>query len=151
MIKKTGSAAIKSDSLHYQVDLLTNGAVVFALVGAYLGYYQLDNIFALLIGCYMLYSVKNLAWEAIQTLMDQSLPETDLQEIERRALAIEGIKGVHEIRTRVSGTVPLIQMHLDVDGALTLKEAHEIGYNAKLSVLEYLPKADVMIHLDPEG
>ena len=151
VIKKTNSPAIKSDSLHYQVDLLTNIAVLLALAGSGLGYPQMDNILALLIGAYMLFSVRSLAWEAIQQLMDQALPEEDLREIERRALSIDGVLGIHNVRTRVSGTTPFIEMHLDLLADITLDDAHEIGARAKRAVLEYLPDADVMFHLDPVG
>lgn len=150
VIMKTNSAAIKSDSLHYQVDLLTNMVVLAALVGARFGYYQVDNILAVLIGIYMLASVRTLAWEAIQQLMDHSLPDEDLKEIEKRALSIEGVLGIHDVRTRVSGTVPFIQMHLDLEANLPLQQAHELGAQAKRAVLNYLPTADVIVHLDPE-
>ena len=151
VIKKTDSPAIKSDSLHYQIDLLTNIAVLAALAGSGLGYTQMDNILAILIGAYMLFSVRSLAWEAIQQLMDQALPEEDLREIERRALSIDGVLGIHNVRTRVSGSTPFIEMHLDLQADITLDDAHELGARAKRAVLEYLPDADVMFHLDPVG
>lgn len=150
VVQKTGSAAIKADSLHYQMDLFSNLGVLLALIAASLGVYQMDNLFALLISAYMLYSVKNQAWEAIQQLMDHSLPEEELQEIERRALSVPGIIGMHDLKTRVSGTVPFIQMHLDLDGNLPLKQAHDLGHDAKQAVLDYMPGADIIVHLDPE-
>ena len=150
VIRKTRSVAIAADSLHYKVDLLTNLAVIMALAGSQLGYYQLDNGLAIIISAYMLYSVKNMAWEAIQQLMDQSLPPEQQQDIERRVLAVEGVKGLHELRTRVSGSTPFIQLHLDLDGTLTLQQAHDIGVLAKQALLEAMPDADVIIHLDPD-
>ncbi|OED47385.1 divalent metal cation transporter FieF [Endozoicomonas sp. (ex Bugula neritina AB1)] len=150
VVQKTGSAVIKADSLHYQMDLFSNMAVLLALVGANLGLYQMDNLFALLIGSYMLYSVKNQAWESIQQLMDHSLPEEALQEIEKRALSVPGVIGMHDLKTRISGTMPFIQMHLNLDGSLPLKQAHDLGSVAKWAVLEYMPEADIIVHLDPE-
>ena len=150
VVQKTNSAAIRADSLHYQMDLFTNLGVLLALGAANLGLYQMDNIFAILIGAYMLYSVKNQAWEAIQQLMDQSLPEEELQEIEKRALSVPGIIDIHDLKTRVSGSVPFIQMHLDLDADLPLKYAHELGFKAKQAVLEYMPGADIIVHLDPD-
>jgi len=149
VIKKTDSPAIKSDSLHYQVDLLTNLAVLAALVGSSFGYVQMDNVLALLIGAYMLFSVRSLAWEAIQQLMDRALPEEDLQQIKRRALSVDGVLGIHNVRTRVSGSIPFIEMHLELHADITLDCAHELGARAKRAVLEYLPDADVIFHLDP--
>ena len=150
VVQKTNSAAIRADSLHYQMDLFTNMAVLLALIGAYLGIYQLDNILALLIGCYMLYSVRKQAWEAIQQLMDHSLSESILEEIERRALSVPGVIGIHDLKTRISGSMPFIQMHLDLDAELPLKYAHDLGFKAKQAVLEYMPDADIIVHLDPD-
>ena len=82
--------------------------------------------------------------------MDQSLPEEYLLEIERRALSVVGVIGIHDLKTRVSGTIPFIQMHLDLDADLPLKYAHDLGYRAKQAVLEYMPDADIIVHLDPD-
>ncbi len=151
VIRKTNSAAIKSDSLHYQVDLLTNIAVLAALIGTSYGYHQVDNVLALLIGGYMLFSVRSLAWDSIEQLMDKALPEEELQEIEKRALSVDGVLGIHDVKTRMSGSTPFIQMHLDLEPHTPLIYAHDLGVQAKRAVLDYLPEADVIVHLDPEG
>ncbi|MET4694575.1 cation diffusion facilitator family transporter [Endozoicomonas lisbonensis] len=150
VVRCTGSTAIAADAMHYKVDLLTNTAVIVALVTSAYGYSSMDSFLTIAIAVYMLTGVVRLVWEAIQHLMDHSLPVEQLQEIERRCLSVEGVISVHEIRTRVSGQIPFIQMHLDLSGDLTLREAHEIGYQAKQSVLEWLPDADIIIHLDPD-
>ncbi|MGB0361039.1 MAG: cation diffusion facilitator family transporter, partial [Endozoicomonas sp.] len=149
VIKRTGSAAIKSDSLHYSMDVLTNLAVIIALYGGSHGYDKLDNILAFFIGVYMIFSVKKIAWEAIQQLMDHALPPEDLEEIEKRALSVPGILGVHDVRTRVSGQKAFIQLHLDLEATIPLVMAHDLGAKAKDAVLHYIPDADVIIHLDP--
>ena len=150
VVRRTGSTAIAADAMHYKVDLLTNTAVIVALVTSIYGYPSMDSILTIAIAVYMLTGVVRLVWEAIKHLMDHSLPVEQLQEIERRCLSVEGVVGVHEIRTRVSGQIPFVQLHLDLDGELTLREAHDIGYQAKQSVLEWLPNADIIIHLDPD-
>ncbi len=149
VVKKTGSAAIAADSAHYRVDLLTNASVIIALYGASQGYFYLDPGFALLISIYMLVSVGKMAWDAVQQLMDHSLPEQQVQDIERIVLAIEGVLGIHEMRTRISGRVPFIQMHIDLDGDQSLHEAHDIGQAAEDAIMAFLPNADVIVHLDP--
>ena len=150
VVRCTDSTAIAADAMHYKVDLLTNTAVIVALVASAYGYSSMDSYLTIAISVYMLIGVVRLVSEAIQHLMDHSLPVEQLQEIERRCLSVEGVISVHEIRTRVSGQIPFIQMHLDLSGDLTLREAHEIGYQAKQSVLEWLPNADIIIHLDPD-
>lgn len=149
VVKKTRSTAIASDSMHYRVDLLTNVSVIIALYGASQGYFYLDPGFAVLISIYMLVSVGRMAWDAVQQLMDRSLPEQLVQEIERIVLAIEGVRGIHEMRTRISGRVPFIQMHIDLDGDQSLHEAHDIGQTAEDAIVAFLPRADVIVHLDP--
>ena len=149
VINQTQSAAITADALHYRADLLTNFAVIVALIGAKFGYYQLDNGLAIIISAYMLFSVRKITWSAIQELMDHSLPEAQQQLIEEKTLAVAGVQGIHELRTRISGSTPFIQMHIDLKSTLTLQEAHEIGFNVKQRILESLPDADIIIHLDP--
>lgn len=149
VVKKTGSTAIAADSMHYKVDLLTNITVIAALFGASLGYHYLDAALALVIAVYMLSSVGKMAWEAIQHLMDQSLPDEQVEQIERIVLAVEGVQGIHEMRTRIAGRVPFVQMHLDLDGNQSLQKAHDIGQEAEDAILAYLPSADIIVHLDP--
>ena len=150
VVKQTGSAAIAADSMHYRVDLLTNLTVMAALVGASYGYFYLDAGFALIISIYMLLSVGRMAWDATQQLMDHSLPEDQVREIEQIVMSVEGIRGIHEMRTRISGRVPFIQMHLDLNGDLPLRTAHDLGQVAEDKILAYLPTADIIIHLDPD-
>ncbi|KEQ15081.1 cation diffusion facilitator family transporter [Endozoicomonas numazuensis] len=150
VVKKTGSAAIAADSMHYRVDLLTNVSVIIALYGVSQGYFYLDPTFALLISIYMLISVGKMAWDAAQQLMDHSLPEHLVHKIESIVLAIEGVRGIHEMRTRISGRVPFIQMHIDLNGDQSLREAHDIGQAAEDAIMEFLPNADIIVHLDPD-
>ncbi len=150
VVKRTGSAAIAADSMHYRVDLLTNVTVMGALIGASYGYFYMDAGFALIISIYMLASVGKMAWDATQQLMDHSLPEEQVREIEQIVMAVEGIQGIHEMRTRISGRVPFIQMHLDLNGNLPLRTAHDLGQVAEDRILTYMPTADIIIHLDPD-
>ncbi|MRI34154.1 divalent metal cation transporter FieF [Endozoicomonas sp. OPT23] len=150
VVKRTGSAAIAADSMHYKVDLLTNITVIGALIGASYGYFYFDAGFALIISVYMLASVGKMAWDATQQLMDHSLPEEQVKEIEQIVMSVEGIRGIHEMRTRISGRVPFIQMHLDLNGDLPLRTAHDLGQIAEDRILAYLPTADIIIHLDPD-
>lgn len=149
VVHQTGSTAIAADAMHYRLDLLANGAVIVALLAAVQGYQNVDNILTIVIAAYMLFGVVKLVWEAIHHLMDHSLPESDLAEIERICLSVEGVISIHELRTRVSGQVPFIQLHLDLDGNLPLRVAHDIGDQVELALKEWMPNADMIVHLDP--
>ncbi len=149
VIRQTGSIAIKADEMHYRMDLITNLSVILALALAAAGYREADAIFGILIAVYMLNSVRKVAWESIQMLMDRALPEEELERIEKTILSVEGVQGVHNLRTRISGALPIIQFHLDVQGELSVRQAHDIGGKVKQAILAWMPDADVTFHLDP--
>lgn len=149
VIRQTDSLAIKADEIHYRMDLITNLSVILALALASTGYREADAIFAILIAIYMLYSVRKVGWEAIQMLMDRALPEEDLERLEKTILSIAGVEGMHNLRTRISGTVPIIQFHLDIQGEQSVRHAHDVGEQVKEAILEWMPDADVTFHMDP--
>lgn len=148
-IKKTGSVAIKADSLHYRADLLSNAAVLVALLLSAWGWPQADALMAIGIAGYMVYSARDIVAEAINLLMDHELPENTRQQITQTILQVEGVKGVHQLRTRRSGITPIIQLHLELDKQLTLAAAHQISDNVDQAILNQFPGADIIIHQDP--
>ena len=151
VIKKTHSEAIRADSLHYKMDLLTNSSVIIALILSRFGYERADAIFGILIALYMLYGVTGLVSRSIQTLMDQALPPEALEAIQATVLEVNGVTSVHNLRTRGHSSKQTILFDLDIDGTLSLSKAHEIGANAKQAVLALYPSADIFVHLDPYG
>jgi len=149
VVKKTGSQAIAADSLHYQTDLFMNAAIMIALILSWFGFKQADAIFAIGIGVYILYSAFRMVQEAIQTLLDRKLPDEELKKIRTECLSVAGVLGVHQLRTRMSGPVRFIQLHLELDDNIRLIEAHRISDEVEDKLLEAFPGADVLIHQDP--
>ncbi|WP_425669288.1 CDF family cation-efflux transporter FieF [Vibrio owensii] len=149
VVRVTGSQAIAADSLHYQTDLYMNGAVMVALGLSYFGVTQADAVFAIGIGIFILYSAFKMVSEAIQTLLDRKLPDEELEQIRQECLKVEGVLGVHQLRTRMSGPTRFIQLHLELDDNLRLIEAHHIADKVEDNLLELFPEADVLIHQDP--
>ncbi|MHA2764163.1 CDF family cation-efflux transporter FieF [Vibrio harveyi] len=149
VVRVTGSQAIAADSLHYQTDLYMNGAIMVALGLSYFGVTQADAVFAVGIGIFILYSAFKMISEAIQTLLDRKLPDEELEQIRQECLKVEGVLGVHQLRTRMSGPTRFIQLHLELDDNLRLIEAHHIADKVEDNLLELFPEADVLIHQDP--
>ena len=149
VVRVTGSQAIAADSLHYQTDLYMNGAIMVALGLSYFGVTQADAVFAIGIGIFILYSAFKMVSEAIQTLLDRKLPDEELDQIRQECLKVEGVLGVHQLRTRMSGPTRFIQLHLELDDNLRLIEAHHIADKVEDNLLELFPEADVLIHQDP--
>ncbi len=149
VVRVTGSQAIAADSLHYQTDLYMNGAIMVALGLSYFGVTQADAVFAVGIGLFIFYSAFKMVSEAIQTLLDRKLPDEELDEIRSQSLSVEGVLGVHQLRTRMSGPTRFIQLHLELDDNLRLIEAHHIADKVEENLLAAFPGADVLIHQDP--
>ncbi|WP_114786013.1 CDF family cation-efflux transporter FieF [Vibrio tetraodonis] len=149
VVKKTGSQAIAADSLHYQSDLYMNAAIMLALTLSWFGVTQADAVFAIGIGLYILYSAVQMVREAIQTLLDRKLPDDELEKIKHHCLSVEGVLGVHQLRTRMSGPTRFIQLHLELEDQIPLIEAHRISDMVEQKLLECFPHADVLIHQDP--
>ena len=82
--------------------------------------------------------------------MDHELPPEDRQRIYEIAANRAGVSDVHDLRTRSSGTQVFIQLHLEMDGNLRLRDAHTISDQVEFDVQHAYPNAEVLIHADPE-
>lgn len=149
VIRATGSTAVRADSLHYRSDLLLNGSILLALMLARFGWPQLDALFGLGIALYILWSAVQIARESTAILMDQELPADIGERMLELVCAIPGVKGAHDLRTRVSGNRWFVQLHLELPGELKLHDAHELCVQASAAIRQRYPRADVMVHADP--
>ncbi|WP_409275766.1 cation diffusion facilitator family transporter [Pseudomonas sp. KCJK9111] len=149
VIRATGSTAVRADSLHYRSDLLLNGSILLALLLARFGWPQLDALFGLGIALYILWSALQIARESTAILMDKELPVDVSEDMASRVLAIDGVLGVHDLRTRVSGNQWFVQLHIELPGQLPLHHAHGLCVQASEVIRQQYPKADVMVHADP--
>lgn len=149
VIQKTGSTAIRADSLHYLTDLLTNISVLLALYLSTLGLTWADPVFAIGVAIYIFYSAFSIGYVAFQQLMDRELPDDILEKIQSTALSHPEVLGTHETRTRQAGHTRFVQLHLELDENLPLKRAHAIADEVEAEILAFLPDAEVIIHQDP--
>jgi len=149
VIKRTRSAAIRADALHYKTDLLTNSAIIAALLLSEIGWLGIDPIFALAIAAYILYSSWEIGTEAFHDLLDRELPDEKRKLIIQIAKDHPDVIGLHDLRTRLSGRTEFIQMHLELPDNLPLIEAHTIADDVEKKIMKEIPTADVVIHQDP--
>ncbi len=149
VIRKTDSTAIRADSLHYLTDLLTNLSVLLALYLSSRGWTWADPVFAIAVAIYILFSAFHIGHDAFQQLMDRQLPDEILQQIRATAMRHPEVTGTHELHTRQAGHTRFVQMHLELDEAMSLKRAHAIADEIEKEILDFLPGADVIIHQDP--
>ncbi len=149
VIRRTHSAAIRADSLHYRTDLLTNAAVLLALVLAQVGWPGMDPVFALAVALYILASARRIMADAFNELLDRELPEARREAVLAIARGHPEVRGVHDLRTRSAGRVEFMELHLELDDHLPLVQAHRIADEVAAAIRAGNPSADVVIHQDP--
>lgn len=152
VVSRTRSLAIKADSTHYRADVATNVAVILAMFLNYsLGWYLADPVLGLVIVALILWSVKNIAVESVDVLLDRELSGDVRASIREIAAGHPAVLGVHDIRTRSSGAAQFIQFHLELEASISLSQAHRICDEVEVEVQRAFPRADVLIHADPFG
>jgi ferrous-iron efflux pump FieF len=152
VIRRTGSVAVSGDALHYEGDILINGAVIVSLLAHWIwGWQILDPIFAVAIVGYLLWNAWRISMQSMNMLMDRELPEDERKRIKDIVMTHPQARDFHDLRSRRSGADTFIQFHLELDPEMTLFTAHEIADEVEASILVEFPNAEVIIHQDPAG
>lgn len=152
VVRKTKSLAIKADSVHYMVDLLTNAAIVLSLGFVhYLNWSWFDILTAVFISCYLIYNACQIAVEALSEITDKEVDSSIKEDIVVMVRSVPEVKGFHDFRTRVSGTRMFLEIHLEMDGNLPLSKAHDVSEKVEDKILAAYPQAQVIVHQDPYG
>jgi len=150
VVKKTQSVAVSADSLHYTTDILVNIGVIIALVvSVQTGILWFDPLIAGVIALYILWSVREIALEAMNLLMDHEFPEDERNQIIEIVRNHKDVMGMHDLRTRSSGLQKFIQLHLVLHADLNLGAAHIIADEVEASLKKIYPEAEFLIHQDP--
>jgi len=151
-IARGGSIAVEADRAHYAADLASNVVVLIGVIsGAFLRAPGLDAAAGLIVAIWLAWGALGMLKAAGDHLVDKAVPHADRVAVTTAVLADPRISGVHQLRTRMAGSVMMIQMHVDMDPALTLEAAHAIIVEAENRILAAFPRADILIHPDPRG
>lgn len=152
VVQRTGSLAIAADAVHYRSDILTNVAVLAAIVlSSNWGLHIFDPLLGLVVVALILWSVALIVREALDVLLDRELPDEDRLRIAEIARAHPEVLGLHDMRTRSAGATKFVQFHLELDPKLSLSDAHIICDTVEREVRQIYPAAEVLIHADPYG
>ena len=152
VVRRTGSLAIGTDRLHYSSDLLLNGSVVVALaLDQYAGLTGADAVFGLLIALWLLWGAWSASSHALDQLMDREWPDELRERFLAAAKDYPELSGLHDFRTRSSGTHYFAQFHVWVPADWTVQEAHDRLDAAEEALRERFPGTEILIHVDPEG
>jgi len=152
VVRASGSVAVGADALHYASDVMLNLGVIAGLVLAgRFGLIFADPLIALAIAGWIGYSAVQIFRTSYDQIMDRELPDEDRNKVREIALAHKEVMAIHDVRSRLAGTTPFIQLHLEMQPDMTLHAAHKIADEVEAGVKAAFPGAEVIIHQDPAG
>lgn len=147
---ETDSEAIKADAAHITADVITSAGVVLALLLVRLtGNQAFDPVIAIALTLWILYSAGKIAYNSIEILIDQSLPENELALIRKILAEHKDVRSHHQLRTRKSGSHRHIDAHILLDDHLSLIEAHRITEQIEDEIRSALPNVSISLHMEP--
>ncbi|HXP74169.1 MAG TPA: cation diffusion facilitator family transporter [Stellaceae bacterium] len=152
VIRHTGSLVVSADELHYRSDVILNASVILSLlVSSTTGWPYSDPLFGIAIGLWIIFGAWQVAQKALVQLMDHELPDAERARIRTIAQAHPEVTAVHDLRTRAAGPTAFIQVHLEMDGDMTLADAHRVSDEVEAALMKAFPHTEVIIHQDPAG
>ena len=148
----TGNKVVKADRLHYLGDLLPNlGAIASLWASSRFGLIQIDSVMALAAAGMLTLGALKIGRGAWDALMDRAADPDVIEGIAALARSWPGVHGFHDLKTRTAGSKIFVHLHIELDGDLTLREAHDIGAGLRRTILQTYPQTDVIIHKDVAG
>lgn len=149
-LRRTGNRVIRADRLHYLGDLVPNlGAIAALWASARFGLTSLDAIVALGAAAMLAVGAIRIGRGAWDALMDRAAPDAMVEDIRRVAAGWPGLHGFHDLQTRTAGDRVFVNLHVEIDGDMPLKEAHDIGAGLRHEIMRRHPRTEVIIHKDP--
>lgn len=151
-LRQVDSLALRAEWAHYATDFAVNGAALAALAVQWLApqVTWADPVASAAIAVYITRAGASIFRESVDVLMDKELPEADV--IARIATALRGfpeVVGFHSLRTRRSGPVKFVDLHLDIDRDLSFARAHALAERAIVAIEGAIAGATVWVHADP--
>jgi len=146
---KTGNKVVKADRLHYLGDLLPNlGAIASLWASGRFGLVQIDSVMALAAAGMLMIGALKIGGGAWDALMDKTADPEVIDGIATLARNWPGVHGFHDLKTRTAGSKVFVHLHIELDGNLNLRDAHDIGAGLRRTILKTYPQTDVIIHKD---
>ncbi|HEY5983379.1 MAG TPA: cation diffusion facilitator family transporter [Anaerolineales bacterium] len=155
--KKHNSQALEADALHFSTDIWSSSVVILGLILVLvsrafpgLGFLEKgDAIAALTVALIVIYVAAELGLRSIQSLLDAAPGNATTQKIVAAVQAMKVVNDCHAVRIRPSGARWFVDLHVTMDGEISLNESHRITERIEKKVQEILPRSDVTVHVEP--
>ncbi|MFA5087721.1 MAG: cation diffusion facilitator family transporter [Candidatus Omnitrophota bacterium] len=150
--KRVKSSAVIANAWHHRSDALSSIPVAIAVAAGALNprWSFIDHVGAFVVSLFIFYAAGKIILDVLRELTDQGASKKIRARIETIALATGGVKSIHAVRTRRVGSDIYADLHVLVDGRMSVREGHDISEAVKRRLLEKGPQiADVVVHLEP--
>ncbi|VEG92278.1 cation diffusion facilitator family transporter [Legionella spiritensis] len=145
------SALILANAWHHRSDAASSAVVAIGLLGSLFGYVYLDAVAAVIVGILIVKMGVDYGWNSVKELVDTAVEPAMLEKIESIIRDIDGVKKIHQLRSRLMGGDILIDVHVLVDPFISVSEGHYIAQHVHHSLVKKLDRVkDVTVHIDPE-
>lgn len=146
---RVNSSMLVANAWHARSDAASSLVVAIGIIGSLCGLKIFDPVAALIVGALVIKMGYKFTYQAFNDLMDRGADEQTLVAIRKQLLAMEGVIDLHDLKTRKSGDYLLVDVHLEVNGLLTVEQGHQVAVLARKKLLENPIILNVMIHIDP--
>ncbi|MCM5703163.1 cation diffusion facilitator family transporter [Larsenimonas salina] len=145
------SRLLEANAWHSRSDALSSLVVLVGLVGLQFGWSWFDSVAAIIVAAMVAKVGVEQIWHAGRELIDTALPPEEDKVIRELALGVDGVKDVHDVRTRTQSGSVMLDLHLIVGSRLSVSEGHEIGNEVIRTLRTARPELeDIVFHIDPE-
>ena len=148
--KKINSPAIVADAHHQKVDIFSCAAILVGVVGSRMGFPILDPLVAIFIAVMVLKTAFDIGRDNINNIMG-TVPSRDIMiNIKKAAMSVSGTFGIHNVRINYLGPYASVDLHVAVEGDLSLKEAHEIAHSVEKKIIKEVDVVNIVtVHVCP--
>jgi len=150
--RRVKSTALAANAWHHRTDALSSVPVLIAVAGARIfpGWSFLDHVGAAVVSIFILHASIKIIWPGLSELIDVGAPTEIRKRIRDIALKNEEVLQVHDIRTRYISSSIQVDLHIVVEGLISVREGHGIADDVKARIIEAIPEVlDVVVHVDP--
>jgi len=152
--KQTNSTSLRADAWHHRSDSFTSIAAFIGISVALIlgeGYETADDWAALFAACLIIYNSYKIFRPALSEIMDEQNYDQLIGEIRQVALTVDGVRGTEKCYVRKVGMEYHVDLHVSVDGEVSVRVGHEIAHRLKDTLEEKLPQLkNVLIHIEPD-
>ena len=150
--KKIKSPALTANAWHHRTDAISSLPVLVAVGGALIfpTWSFLDRVGAVIVSIFILHAAIKIIWPAVSELIDAGVPEEIQKKIMGIASDTKGVREVHGIRSRYISSSIQIDLHIVVDGNISVREGHTIADRVEDNIIGGIPEVlEVVVHVDP--